>query len=60
MDGRNHGIMTETVRQWVNRSKYDLETARAMQAGGRYFYVVFCCQQAVEKALKAVIICKSG
>lgn len=27
---------------------------------GRVFYVLFCCQQAVEKALKAVIIARTG
>lgn len=52
--------MTETVREWANRAEYDLETARAMLASGRHFYVIFCCQQAVEKALKAVIIYKTG
>lgn len=52
--------MTETVQEWVKRAQYDLETARAMLNSGRYFYVVFCCQQAVEKALKAVIIEKTG
>lgn len=31
-----------------------------MLASGRYLYVVFCCQQAVEKALKAVIVRKTG
>jgi len=52
--------MTETVRAWFERAQYDLETARAMLDSGRYFYVVFCCQQAVEKALKAIIISKTG
>jgi HEPN domain-containing protein len=31
------------------------ETARAMYKTGRYLYVVFMCQQAVEKALKALL-----
>jgi HEPN domain-containing protein len=31
-----------------------------MLDSGRYLYVVFCCQQAVEKALKAIIIEKTG
>lgn len=52
--------MTQTIREWVDRAEYDLESARTMLAGGRYFYVVFCCQQAVEKALKAIIISKTG
>jgi len=41
--------------QWVERARYDLDTARAMLTSGRYLYVLFCCQQAVEKALKALI-----
>jgi len=31
-----------------------------MLKAGRYLYVLFCCQQAVEKALKAVIVKKTG
>jgi len=40
----------------MDQALYDLETARAMLDGGRYVYVVFRCQQAVEKALKALMI----
>jgi HEPN domain-containing protein len=52
--------MTETEQSWVDQARYDLETARAMLVSGRFLYVVFCCQQAVEKALKAVIVRKTG
>jgi HEPN domain-containing protein len=41
--------------QWLEKAKYDIETAGAMLKAGRYFYVLFCCQQAVEKSLKAII-----
>lgn len=41
-----------TVQKWVEQARYDLETARAMLDSGRYVYVVFCCQQAVEKMIK--------
>ena len=41
--------------EWIARARYDIETARAMLNARRYLYVLFCCQQAVEKALKAVI-----
>ena len=37
------------------RARYDLDTAKAMLAAGRYLYVLFCCQQAVEKTLKGII-----
>lgn len=46
--------------QWADRARYDLETARAMLEAGRHVYVLFCCQQAVEKALKALIIARTG
>ena len=46
--------------QWADRARYDLDTARAMLAAGRWVYVLFCCQQAVEKALKAIIIARTG
>ena len=52
--------MNEAVRSWIERSQYDFDTAKAMLASGRYLYVVFCCQQAVEKALKAVITSRTG
>ncbi|MBI5153709.1 HEPN domain-containing protein [Candidatus Poribacteria bacterium] len=52
--------METAAGQWVCQARYDLDTARAMQDAGRYLYVLFCCQQAVEKALKAVIVQKTG
>lgn len=47
--------MADSTQRWVTQSLYDLETAKAMLDSGRYFYVLFCCQQAVEKMLKALI-----
>ncbi len=49
-----------TPEQWTERAEYDLETARAMLQAGRHLYVVFCCQQAVEKALKGLIVLRTG
>jgi len=46
--------------QWAEQARYDLETARAMLQSERYLYVLFCCQQAVEKMLKAVIAQRTG
>ncbi|MGH7493099.1 MAG: HEPN domain-containing protein [bacterium] len=43
------------VKIWMERAEYDFETARAMYKTGRYLYVVFMCQQAVEKTLKAIL-----
>jgi len=43
------------VAHWVERAEYDLETAKAMLDIGRYLYVGYMCQQAIEKLLKAII-----
>jgi len=52
--------MDDLSREWAERAQYDLATADAMFQAGRYLYVLFCCQQAAEKALKAVIAKKTG
>lgn len=52
--------MSPVVKRWVEQARYDLDTARAMSDSGRHLYVLFCCQQAVEKALKAIIIGRTG
>ena len=41
--------------QWVELARYDLGTAKDMLAAKRHRYVLFFCQQAVEKALKGII-----
>jgi HEPN domain-containing protein len=50
-----NSIMDKYVSQWLERSNYDLETAKAMLDAGRYLYVAYMCQQAIEKLLKAII-----
>lgn len=47
--------MADAAQKWAAQSRYDFETAEAMLKAGRYLYVLFCCQQAVEKMLKALI-----
>jgi HEPN domain-containing protein len=47
--------MDKIVVHWVERSQYDLDTAKIMLDTGRYLYVTYMCQQAVEKILKAFI-----
>ena len=47
--------MDKIVKHWIERSQYDLDTATAMLDTGRYLYVSYMCQQAVEKLLKAII-----
>jgi len=52
--------MSPSEQHWMEQAEYDLETARAMLRSGRYLYVLFCCQQAIEKALKSLIVKKTG
>jgi len=51
--------MSNKVQQWLDRVEYDVQSAEAMFDAGRYVYVVFMCQQAVEKCLKAVMVSKA-
>ncbi len=48
--------MDELSKKWVERSEYDMETAKAMLKAKRYLYVGFMCQQSLEKLLKAIIV----
>jgi len=48
------------VERWVEQARYDLDTAHAMFKSSRYLYVLFCCQQAVEKTIKAIIAKQSN
>jgi HEPN domain-containing protein len=39
---------------WLDIAQYDLVTADAMLSSGRWVYVVFMCQQAIEKLVKGL------
>lgn len=45
---------------WEDVAEYDLGTAEAMLNSGRYLYVVFMCQQAVEKITKGLFVLYNG
>jgi HEPN domain-containing protein len=47
--------MEKDITYWLNLSEYDIKTADAMFNSRRYLYVLFTCQQAVEKLLKALV-----
>lgn len=47
--------MTPATRQWIERARYDFETAKGMLTIRKYLYAAFMCQQAVEKMLKAIL-----
>ena len=59
MKRKNEINWPSSVKIWLERVDYDLETARAMFKAGRYLYVVFMCQQAVEKNIKALLALQS-
>ena len=44
------------IAYWLDIAEYDLETARAMMDAKRFLYVIFMCQQATEKVIKALYI----
>ena len=44
----------EKYEYWLDIARYDLETAEAMLASKRWLYVVFMCQQAIEKLAKGL------
>lgn len=50
----------EKYDHWEHIAKYDLDTAKAMLNAGRYLYVVFMCQQAVEKIVKGIHVLYTG
>ncbi|MBM4121926.1 MAG: HEPN domain-containing protein [Nitrospira sp.] len=52
--------MGPDAQRWVELAAYNLATAEAMLASGRYLYVLFCCQQAIEKRLKALLTDRTG
>jgi HEPN domain-containing protein len=44
----------EKYEYWLEAAQYDLDSARVMMDGGRYMYVAFMSQQAVEKITKGL------
>jgi len=46
--------------EWYFQSDYDLETAFDMLKSGRTVYCIFMCHLSLEKALKGLLIKKTG
>ena len=44
----------EKYDYWLQLTQYDLDTAQTMYTGDRWFYVVYMCQQAIEKLGKGL------
>lgn len=50
----------EKYAHWEDIAQYDLETAKAMLSSGRFLYVVFMCQQSIEKIIKGLFVLHKG
>ncbi len=48
--------MRKEITQWWNQAEADFDGARFNFDGGKYYIAAFWCQQAVEKALKALFL----
>jgi len=46
--------MDKRIVEWLKQADYDMDTAEFMAKGGRYFYAVFMCHLAIEKAMKGL------
>jgi len=46
----------EKYEYWLDIAQYDLDTAEAMLNSRRWLYVVFMCQQAIEKLVKGLYV----
>ncbi len=46
--------MSEKHDEWLKQADYDMDTADAMFASGRYLYAVFMCHLSIEKSLKGL------
>jgi len=52
--------MKEEVKRWWKKAKKDLDSAKYNFKGKKYDVSAFLCQQSAEKALKALLLKKSG
>jgi len=52
--------MKEEVKRWMAQAKEELDTAQINFEAEKYFSAAFWCQQAAEKALKALLIDKTN
>lgn len=52
--------MKEEVKNWMKIAREDYNTAKANFEIKKYRFASYLCQQAIEKALKALLIKKTG
>lgn len=53
-DVEDKSVTGKLPEEWLKQADYDMDTAEFMFDGCRYFYSVFMCHLAVEKALKGL------
>ena len=46
----------EKYKHWLEYAQYDLDSADTMYKAGRWLYVAFMCQQAIEKLCKGLYV----
>ena len=46
----------EKYKHWLEYAQYDLDSADTMYKAGRWLYVAFMCQQAIEKLSKGLYV----
>ena len=46
----------EKFEYWLELALYDFDTAKAMLESNRWLYVIFMCQQAIEKLVKGLYV----
>jgi len=49
-------VSEKIIKNWLALAEYDITSAEAMLQTGRYVYVTFMCQQAIEKVMKALYV----
>lgn len=52
--------MSKIPEHWIQKAESDIAAAKTLLAGGQFLYVLFCCQQAIEKMTKALIAKNTG
>ena len=51
-----HNLMKPEIERWWKQAEADYESAKSTITAQKYYVAAFLCQQAVEKALKALYI----
>jgi HEPN domain-containing protein len=51
-------VLRQEAKNWLEQAADDYDGAEYNFKGGKYFIAAFLCQQAIEKALKALFLCE--